>query len=141
MAAEQELPEIKLDADNLYREETVTDGRSGSIRMMIPVTDSGERDEQRSVRYEGYTNLMTPAGSLPIHFELDAEDLSQALAQFPDAAKASIEQTMQELQEMRRQQSGSGLYVPGQDSPGMGGGGGMGGPGGMPGGGGGGIQF
>lgn len=138
MAGEDQIPEIKLDADNLYREETISDGKSGTVRRMIPVTAEGDDDETRSVRFEGNTTLMTPAGSLPINFELEADGLAQALEQFPDAARAAIERTMEELQEMRRQQQGSGLYVPGQGGQG----GGMGGLGGQqPGGAGGNIQL
>lgn len=123
MAGEEQLPEIKLDAETLYREETITDGKAGTIRRMIPITANGDDDASRAVRFEGNTTLMTPAGSLPINFELDVESLSEALEQFPEAAKAGIERTMEELQEMRRQQQGSGLYVPGQGGQG----GGMGG--------------
>lgn len=126
MAGQAELPEIKLDAESLYREESITDGKAGTIRRLIPVTADGADDSSRPVRFEGNTTLMTPAGTLPIHFELKADGLAQALEQFPEAAKAEIERTMEELQELRRQQQGSGLYVPGQEGPG--GMGGMGGP-------------
>lgn len=135
MADEEQLPEIQLDSESLYREETITDRKSGTIRRMIPVTADGEDDTSRSVHFEGNTTLMTPAGSLPVNFELDVDSLSEALAQFPEAAKAGIERTMEELQEMRRQQQGSGLVVPGQGGQG----GGLGGQ--QPGGGGGNIQF
>lgn len=118
MAGEEQLPEIKLDAESLVREETITDGKSGTIRRLVPVTADGADDSSRPVRFEGNTTLMTPAGSLPIQFALEADSLSQALAQFPDAAKAEIERTMEELQELRRQQQGSGLYVPGQGGQG-----------------------
>lgn len=124
MADQQQLPEIDLDRDTLYREENISDGKSGAIRRMVPVTPDGADDESRAVRFEGNTTLMTPAGQLPINFQLNAESLAQALDEFPDAAKAEIERTMEELQEMRRQQQGSGLYVPGQEGPGGGMGGG-----------------
>lgn len=138
MADEQQIPEIKLDPESLYREETITDGKSGTIRRLIPVTANGDDDTARDVRYEGNTTLMTPAGSLPINFELEVNGLAEALEQFPEAAKGAIERTMDELQEMRRQQQGSGLYVPGQGGQGAG----MGGLGGQqPGGAGGNIQF
>lgn len=126
MAGEDQIPEIRLDADNLYREETISDGQNGSVRRMIPVTSDGVDDASRSVRFEGNTTLMTPAGNLPINFELEVESLSEALEQFPEVAKGAIERTMEELQEMRRQQQGSGLYVPGQGGQGGGGIGGAG---------------
>lgn len=123
-----EIPHIALDNDSLYREETVSDGKSGSIRKMIPVTMTGEDDSKRTTRYEGFTTLMTPAGSLPIHFDLEADNLPAALAAFPAAAKAEIERTMNELREIQRQ-SASSLYVPGQGGD-YGGGGPAGGQGG-----------
>lgn len=119
--ADQRIPDIELAADNLYREETISDRRAGSIRKLIPITREGEDDPSRKPLFEGYTSLLTPAGSLPIHFELEVDNLSQALEQFPAAAKAAVERTMQELQEMRRE-SESGLYVPGQEGGGPAGG-------------------
>src|SRR5699024_2962661 len=47
------MPEIKLDADNMYREETFSDLKVGSVRRLIPVTADGSDDSSRSVRYEG----------------------------------------------------------------------------------------
>ena len=62
---------------------------------------------------------MTQMGPLPISFEVDGKTLSEAIANYGAAAKAAIERTVAELQEMRRQ-AASGLIVPGS-------GGGMGG--------------
>src|SRR5699024_7633848 len=71
----ENMPEIKLDTDNMYREETYTDLKVGSIRRMIPVTAEGDDDSSRSVRYEGQASLMTPAGNLPLSFELEVDNL------------------------------------------------------------------
>lgn len=124
--AEQELPEIKLDADNLYRDEQISDLRAGAIRRLIPVTETGEDDSSRPVIYEGSTTLMTPAGSLPINFRLEVDNLKDAIDQFPEAAKKGIEETLEELQRLRREHQSS-IVVPGQGGAG-GPGGGMGGP-------------
>lgn len=35
MTQESSLPDIRLDPDGLYREETYTDLRSGSLRRMV----------------------------------------------------------------------------------------------------------
>ena len=64
----------------------------------------------------------TPAGALPISFEIDAKNVGDAASQFAEGAKAAIERTMKELEEMRREAASS-IVVPGQ-------GGGMGGAGG-----------
>jgi len=117
----ENMPEIKLDTDNMYREETYTDLKVGSIRRMIPVTAEGDDDSSRSVRYEGQASLMTPAGNLPLSFELEVDNLADAIAQFPDAVNAAAERAIDELKELQRQQSQQ-IQVPGQ-------GGGLGGSG------------
>jgi len=118
--AEQELPDMGMSREDLYTEETFTDRRAGTIRRMTPVTASGEVDDGRPVLYVGETQLMTSAGALPLSFELEADSLDEAVAKFGEAARAALEQTMERLQEMRREAASS-LYVPGQGDGGMGG--------------------
>lgn len=128
---EQTLEQMRMDADNLYREENYTDRQVGSIQRMVPVTRDGQDDPQRDVVYLGHTQVMTPAGALPLNFELDADSLESAIEAFPTAANQALEDTMKQLQEMQREQQGSGIVTPDQMGGGMGGGQG----GGMPGGG------
>lgn len=119
-------PEIKMDADALAREEIFTDSRIGSIRRLTPVDGNGDQDEQRPVQYFGSTQIMTPAGALPLNFEIEAATLAEAVAGFGDAAQVAVERTMEELKEMQRQQASS-IVVPkaGMDPGNMGGGGGI----------------
>lgn len=107
--------EIKMDATALSREEVYTDSRIGSIRKMTPVTSDGEPDESRPVQYFGSTQIMTPGGALPLSFEIESETLAGAVAGFGDAAKVAVEQTMEELKEMQRQQASS-IVVPGREN-------------------------
>jgi hypothetical protein len=100
-----------MDAASLYREEVVTDRRVGTIRMLVPVTDMGAPDPARPTLYSGEAQIMTNMGALPVSFDIEAANLAQAVAGYGDAARAGIERTMRELQELRRQQS-SGLIVP-----------------------------
>ncbi|MDZ7737380.1 MAG: hypothetical protein U5P41_15805 [Gammaproteobacteria bacterium] len=130
--AEQELPEIKLDDDNLYQEEAFTDRRVGTLMRLTPVNKDGSRDDGRNIVYVGQASLMTPMGSLPLHFQLEADSLEDALAKYPDEANKALERTLKELEEMRREQAGGGIITPDK----MGGAGGLGGQGG-----GGGIQM
>jgi hypothetical protein len=118
--------DVTMDADNLYREEIITDRQAGTLRMMVPITALGTPDTKRPTLYVGEAQLMTQVGPLPISFEVEGKTLSEAVGNYGAAAKAAIERTVSELQEMRRQ-AASGLIVPGS--------GGMGGMGGMPGGG------
>jgi hypothetical protein len=54
---------------------------------------------------------MTPAGALPLSFEIPAKSLAEACGGFADAARVAFEETMKELQELRRQQASS-IVVP-----------------------------
>ena len=120
MAQEQQLPEIKLDPTQLYREEIFTDRKAGTLRRLVPVKSDGSDDTSRAVLYSGQTQLLTPAGVLPLAFELEAKSLEDACNQFPAAVKVAIEQAIDEAREMRRE-AASRIVVP--DA-----GGGMGGP-------------
>ncbi len=129
MADERPDLDIAFDASSLFLEEVFTDRRIGSIRRLTPVKGDGTRDQARDVLYVGETQVMSPVGALPIGFEIDATSLDEAAKKFGDLAKQAIEQTLRELQEMRRQAASS-LVIP---QGGMGGVGGLGG-GGLPGG-------
>ena len=122
-----------MDATSLYREEIYTDRRIGTIRAMVPVTANGDNDAGRETLYVGEAQIMTQMGPLPVTFEIDATSLAGAVAGYAKAAKAAVERTVNELQELRRQ-SASSLVLPGQGG-GTFGPGGLGGMGGLGGGG------
>jgi len=103
--------ELKLDPDKLYLEEVFTDRRIGTLRRLTPVTKDGKTDAARAVVYVGETQIMTPAGSIPIGFEIGAGSLGEAAEKFGPAAKEAIDRTVRELQELRRQASSS-IVVP-----------------------------
>ena len=105
-------PEIKMGAKELYQEDTFTDQKVGTIRRMTPVTLEGDIDTSRSVMFVGHAQMMTPAGALPLTFDIHADNLAQAIEAYGDAASQSLEDTMNELQEMRRQQA-SQIMMPG----------------------------
>ncbi len=107
-----DLPEIRLDSGWLYREETYTDRRMGTLRKLVPVHADGSEDTAREVLWEGSTSLLTPAGTLPLNFEIPAEGFSEALEKFPAAARDALERTMEELKELRRE-SASSIITPG----------------------------
>ena len=105
--------EIKIDPASLYLEEIFTDRRIGTIRRMTPVTKDGVRDNARPILYAGETQVLTPAGALPIAFEIQAGSLEDAAEKFGTLAKEAIERTVKELQELRRQAASS-IVVPSQ---------------------------
>lgn len=126
MAAENDVPEVQLDSANLYREELFTDRRAGTVRRLTPVTASGAPDSSRQVLFSGQTQLLTPAGILPLSFEIPATTLEEALRKFPEGVTAALEQAIDEAREMRRE-AASRIVVPevgaGAVGPGSGGGG------------------
>ena len=115
--------EIKVDPKQLYLEEIFTDRRVGTIRRLTPVNKDGARDQARAVLYVGETQVLTPAGALPIAFEIGAGSLEEAADKFGQLAKEAIERTVKELQELRRQ-AASQIVVPQGPLPPMGGAGG-----------------
>lgn len=100
-----------MDANDLYREDIFTDRKVGTIRRLTPVTADGSPDAARPILFVGQAQVMTPMGALPISFELEAPTLDGAVAKFGPAAEVAVQQTMRELQEMRREQASS-LVIP-----------------------------
>src|SRR5229473_8364519 len=114
---ESRSSELKLDPDKLYVEEIFTDRRIGTLRRLTPVTKEGKPDAARATLYIGETQVLTPAGTLPIAFEIGAGSLEEAAEKFGPLAKEAIDRTVKELQELRRQAASS-IVVPG--APGAG---------------------
>ena len=100
-----------MDSAQVYLEETFTDRKVGTIRRMTPVSADGGVDGSRPVLFVGQAQVMTPMGAVPISFELEAATLSAAIEKFGEAAEQAVQQTMRELQEMRREQASS-LVIP-----------------------------
>jgi len=111
MAAQNDLPDVQLDPRGLYREEVFTDRHAGSIRRLTPVTADGSIDSARAVLFSGQTQLLTPAGVLPLGFEIEAATLAEALRKFPEGVKAALEQAIDEARELRRE-AASRIVVP-----------------------------
>jgi hypothetical protein len=103
--------EAQMSADALYREDTFTDQRVGTVRRMTPVKSDGSDDASRPLLFIGQATVMTPMGSLPLSFELPAKTLAEAVSQFGPAAQHAIEDAARELQELRRQASSS-IVIP-----------------------------
>ena len=124
MAEEAGTENIEMDVTSLYREEAITDRRVGSLQQLIPINADGSDDTSRPVLYVGQTQVLTPAGALPLNFEIDATSLEDAIGKFGDNAREALANTMQRLEEMRREQASS-LIVPGSGGPGGPAGGGI----------------
>jgi hypothetical protein len=119
MAAQNDLPDVRLDPAAMYREEIFTDRRAGTIRRLTPITLDGGTDTSRAVLFSGQTQLLTPAGVLPLVFEIEAATLEEALQKFPDGVKVALEQAIDEAREMRRE-AASRIVVPEVGASGIG---------------------
>jgi hypothetical protein len=111
MAGPTNALDPRMDANDLYREDMYSDRKVGTIRVLTPVKSDGTPDPARATSYVGQAQIMTPAGALPLSFEIDAKTLAEACDRFADGARVAFEETMRELQEMRRQQASS-LVIP-----------------------------
>jgi hypothetical protein len=103
--------EPTLDPAALYREEIYTDRRAGTLRVLVPVTRDGAPDPSRPTIYSGEAQLLTNMGPLPISFDIDAKTMTEAIANYAEAAKAGVERALKELMELRRQASSS-IVIP-----------------------------
>lgn len=118
----------KMDEKDLWKEEVFTDRKVGTIRRLLPVKADGGPDASRKTIFVGEAQLMTPAGALPLSFEIEAETLEAAVAGYAEAVQFAFQETMEELKEMRRKaqtsivtpQAAGGLGGPGLFGPGGG---------------------
>ncbi len=106
-----------LDRENLYREQSYTDLKAGSIRRLLPVKPDGSPDDARTEIYVGTTQLMTNEGPLPVQARLMANTFQEALAVFPETMRrATLEmiEQFEKLQKKMKAEADSRIIVPGQ---------------------------
>lgn len=120
MSPEQQMSDPRMNPEDLYREEVYTDRKVGTIRSMTPVKLDGTTDDSRPVLYVGQAQLMTHVGAVPLTFEIEATTLEEAVEKFSAAAQVAVEQTVQELQELRREAASS-IVLPEAGGGGIGG--------------------
>src|SRR2546426_3920852 len=99
---EQMTSELKVDPASLYQEEIFTDRRVGTIRRLTPIKKDGARDTARAVLYVGETQVLTPAGALPIGFQIGPGSLQGAAEKFRPLPKEAIQSTAKGLSGTRR---------------------------------------
>lgn len=116
----------KMDEKDLWKEEVFTDRKVGTIRRLSPVKADGSADASRKTLFVGEAQLMTPAGALPLSFEIPGDTLEAAVAGYGAAVQLAFTETMEELKELRRKAQtsivtpsgagalgGAGLFGPG----------------------------
>jgi hypothetical protein len=120
----------KMDAADLWREDVFTDRKVGTIRRMSPVKPDGSPDASRKAVFIGEASLMTPAGTLPLAFEIPGDSLEKAVAGYGEAVQKAFQDAMEELKELRRKASSQIVIPPAGAASGLTGG--LGGAGGLP---------
>jgi hypothetical protein len=109
------MEDLQFDARELYREETLTDLKVGSIRQLVPVTVDGKNDTSRRLVFVAQTQIMTQVGPVPVQAQIDARTLREAIDKFPEAIRTAIQNLMDEAREMQRQEA-SRIVVPGAEA-------------------------
>jgi len=104
--------DLALDQKNLYREESFTDMKRGTVRMLMPVHPDGRTDESRMPLFVASTTLMSPKGPLPIQCPVQAKTLSEAVEKFPDALATAVENMFEQAKRAQREES-SRIIIPG----------------------------
>lgn len=125
MAQRPDPRDPEMDAVSLYREEVVTDRKVGTIRVMTPIKDDGSDDAARPQLFVGEAQMLTSMGPLPISFDIEADNLADAVKNYGAAAKEGFQRAVRELQEMRREAASSIVLPPPGAAGAFSGGGGM----------------
>lgn len=108
------ITNIKINTDNLYKEEAFTDLTYVTIRRLTPVKIDGSIDESRNAIFTGMTQLMSPNGPIPVSCVMEgAKNLSEAADKLPDAIEKAVQEMITEAKEMERQEA-SRIVVPGR---------------------------
>jgi hypothetical protein len=103
---------IRLNQNNLYKEDVFTDLTVGSIRQLSPVKPNGESDKTRKILFLGQTQIISQHGPLPIQFPIEAKNLQQAIENFPESLEQFMSKLVEEAKEMQRREQ-SRIIVPG----------------------------
>ncbi len=106
---------MKVDRNNICREETFTDLKVAWIRRLTPVNPDGSEDRTRKVAFLGESQLMSPAGPIPVQCPIEAATLEGAIEKFPEALSRSVEEILAAAEELRRQEM-TRIVTPGRES-------------------------
>ena len=111
-SAIRDLKNLRMERERLYLEEVITDLAAGTIRRLTPLDPDGSRDGSRPILYMGQAQVLSAMGPLPVQFELDANNLEEAVDMFGPAAEQAVRRMVDELRELQREQA-SQIVVPG----------------------------
>lgn len=113
-AGEPKITNIKINTDNLFKEESFTDLTYATIRRLSPVNIDGSPDESRETIFTGMAQLMSPNGPIPVQCLIEgAKTLGEAAEKLPEAIEKTVQAMIAEAQEMERREA-SRIVMPGQ---------------------------
>ena len=104
-----------MDEKNLYREESFTDLKLGTIKRLMPTKSDGTPDNSRGPIFVGFAQLMSPKGPLPVQNMIPARDLGEAIGKFPAAMNLAVEKLVKAAEKARQEES-SKIVVPGSNN-------------------------
>lgn len=108
------ISEVKIDVNNLYKEDSFTDLTFATIRRFTPIKVDGSVDESRAVIFTGVTQLMSPKGPIPVQCNIEgAKTLEEAAAKLPETIEKTVQEMINEIKEMQREEA-SRIVVPGR---------------------------
>ena len=107
-----DLENMTMDANDLYRDQNYTDRKTGTIRVLTPVNSAGDDDTSRPTVFLGHAQMMTAAGPMPLSFEIEGTNLTEAVENYAAAAKQAVDEAIEEIKEMQRKAS-SQIVMPG----------------------------
>jgi len=96
---------LKMDAGNLFREETFTDMRTGTITKLTPVKPDGTDDTSKPPVFVAKTQIYTQMGLIPIEGEIEAKDLAEAVEKFPLAVEDAFRELAARIEQRQREAS------------------------------------
>ncbi len=108
--------DFRIDRSNLYREESFTDLKVGTIKCLTPVKADGSEDKTRKKIFAGNTNVMTPQGPIPIQGMIQAKELQQAVKKFPEAMEVAMDRLIEEAKKYQEQQQADDSQIQKPDS-------------------------
>lgn len=109
----RQIADIKFDRKNLYREETITDLKVGTIQRLTPIKIDGTKDQSRDPLFVGQTQLLSQSGPVPVSSRIEATTLEEAIRLFPETMQKAVERLVDEVKQLQREQM-SRIVVPGQ---------------------------
>ena len=108
-----QIADIKFDRRNLYREETITDLKVGTIQRLTPIKVDGTKDQSRPAIFVGQTQLLSQGGPVPVSSRIEAETLEEAIRLFPETMQKAVEKLVDDVKQLQREQMNR-IVVPGQ---------------------------